>query len=52
MEANQTLGHGTIRTSAKKVVGDELSYGVKVQGKGGKDTNDIQDLVDMWDKYN
>jgi len=47
MEANQQMGAGNIRTTAKKVVGDENSYGVKVHGKGGKETNDIEDLVDM-----
>jgi len=47
MEANQLMGAGSVRTTAKRVVGDENSYGIKVQGKGGKDTNDIQDLVDM-----
>jgi hypothetical protein len=47
MEANQSMGAGGVRTTAKKVVGDEASYGITVKGKGGKDTNDIQDLVDM-----
>ena len=39
MEVNQTMGK--IRTTAARVVGAENSYGVKVQGKGGKDTADI-----------
>jgi hypothetical protein len=47
MEANQSMGAGGVRTTAKKVFGDEASYGITVKGKGGKDTNDIQDLVDM-----
>ena len=42
------MGTGGVRTTAKRVVGDEASYGITVKGKGGKDTNDIQDLVDMW----
>ena len=41
------MGTGGVRTTAKRVVGDEASYGITVKGKGGKDTNDIQDLVDM-----
>jgi hypothetical protein len=47
MEINQQLGMGTIRKNVTKNVGNEESYGVKVQGKDGKDTDDIQDLVDM-----
>lgn len=50
MEANQLAGAGdmNVRKTAMKVVGNEDSYGVKVQGKNGKETNDIEDLVDMW----
>jgi len=47
METMQAMGGATINRTAKRVVGDEGSYGVKVKGKDGKDTNDIQDLVDM-----
>jgi len=47
MEVNQHMGVGNIRTTAKKVVGEENSYGIKVLNKAGKDTTDIQDLVDM-----
>jgi len=49
MEANQLAGAGDVkvRKTAMKVVGNEDSYGVKVQGKNGKETNDIEDLVDM-----
>jgi hypothetical protein len=47
MKANQFRGKYEINKTAKRVVGNENSYGIKIHGKDGKPTYDIQDLVDM-----